>query len=350
MPPRYLVTGCAGFIASHVIDRLLQSGGEVVGVDCLDDAYDLRLKHWRLDALLPRQGFTFSPINLCQSEAVEPLFADVLFAESKSRPPFDAVVHLAARTGVRHSSENPWRYFQANVESTLNLLEACRRHGVSKFVLASTSSLYGKCNHPPYREDADANCPLSAYAASKKAAEVLSYVYHDQYGIDVSVLRYFTVYGSAGRPDMSVFRFIRRIAEGEPVVVFGDGSQSRDFTHVDDIALGTVAALQPLGYEIINLGCGQPATLASMIQQIGVLVGKKAQVEHRPSHPADAAITWADVTKAERLLSWRPTIGIEEGLRRTVAWYMAHRDFARSIELTDRNEASNENILTCSES
>ncbi len=332
MPQRYLVTGCAGFIASKVADLLLQAGHEVVGVDNLNDAYDPRLKHWRLDQLRLREGFSFQQVDIAEREAVETLFA------GPSSQPFSAVVNLAARAGVRPSVANPWVYFQANCDGTLNLLEACRRHGVKKFLLASTSSLYGKHNEVPYREDADTNRPLSPYAASKKAAEALAFVYHHLHGIDVSIPRYFTVYGPAGRPDMSVFRFVRRIAEGETIIVFGDGSQSRDFTYVDDIARGTVAALQPMGYEVINLGGDRPVLLSAVIEQIGVLTGKEVRMEHRPAHPADVPTTWADVSKAARLLDWRPEIAIEDGLRRSVEWYYANRGLARSLELVDRTE------------
>jgi nucleoside-diphosphate-sugar epimerase len=333
MADRYLVTGCAGFIASKVTDLLLQAGHEVVGVDSLNDAYDPRLKHWRLEQLLPRKGFQFHRSDISDRKALEPLFAG-----KGAEPPFAAVVNLAARAGVRPSVVNPWVYYQANCDGALNLLELCRRHGVKKFLLASTSSLYGKHNEVPYREDADTNRPLSPYAASKKAAETLAFVYHHLHGIDVSIPRYFTVYGPAGRPDMSVFRFVRRIAEGEPIIVFGDGSQSRDFTYVDDIARGTVAALGPLGYEVINLGGDRCVLLSTIIEQIEALVGKKAQIEYRPAHPADVPTTRADVSKAARLLGWCPQIAIEEGLRRSVEWYRANRDLAMSLELVDRKE------------
>jgi nucleoside-diphosphate-sugar epimerase len=333
MTTRYLLTGCAGFIASKVTELLLEAGHTVVGVDSLNDAYDPRLKQWRLAQLQPRKNFRFHHLDITDRAALEPLFA-----RSGSEPPFAAVVNLAARAGVRPSVVNPWVYYQANCEGTLNLLEMCRRSGVRKFLLASTSSLYGKDNEVPYREDADTNRPLSPYAASKKAAETLAFTYHHLHGIDVSIPRYFTVYGPAGRPDMSVFRFIRRIAEGESIRVFGDGSQSRDFTFVDDIAAGTVAALKPLGYEVINLGGDRPVLLSAIIEQVAELTGKKAEIEYRPAHPADVSTTWADVSKAARLLGWRPEVSIEEGLRRCVQWYRDNREMARLLELCDRTE------------
>jgi UDP-glucuronate 4-epimerase len=330
---RYLVTGCAGFIASRVTEMLLDAGHQVTGVDSLNDAYDPRLKQWRLDRLLPRPGFHFHKLDISDLACTERLFQD---SASQGTPPFDAVVNLAARAGVRTSVENPWVYYQANCDGTLNLLDLCRRFGVKKFLLASTSSLYGSHNPVPYREDADTNRPLSPYAASKKAAETLAYTYHYLHGLDVSVVRYFTVYGPAGRPDMSVFRFVRRIAEGEPIVVFGDGSQERDFTYVDDIARGTVAALTPLGYDVINLGGDRPVKLSMVIDEISRLLGREARIERRPVHPADVPATWADVTKARQMLGWTPQVAIEEGLRRSVLWYLDNRAVALPLELGDR--------------
>ena len=299
MTERYLFTGCAGFIASKVADLLLAAGHEVVGVDNLNDAYDPRLKQWRLAQLQPRQNFRFHQLDIADRAALEPLFEP-----AGGQPPFAAVVNLAARAGVRPSVSNPWVYYQANCTGTLNLLEMCRRSGVRKFLLASTSSLYGKHNQVPYREDADTNRPLSPYAASKKAAETLAFSYHHLHGLDISIPRYFTVYGPAGRPDMSVFRFIRRIAEGEPIIVFGDGTQSRDFTFVDDIARGTIAALRPLGYEVINLGGDRVVTLRAVIDQIAALLGKK---------PADRVSPGPSGRRAHHLgrrLEGRPAVGL----------------------------------------
>ncbi len=335
----YLVTGCAGFIGSKVAELLLEDGHLVVGVDNINDAYDPRLKEWRLGQLESRADFRFQRLDITDEAALEELFqtgADWSGGEELERRPFSAVVNLAARAGVRPSVENPRVYFQVNSDGTLNLLELCRKFGVGKFLLASTSSLYGAHNPVPFREDADTNRPLSPYAASKKAAEAVAYTYHYLHGLDVSVMRYFTVYGPAGRPDMSIFRFVRRIAEGEPIVVFGDGSQSRDFTFVDDIARGTVAALRPLGYEVINLGGDRPTKLSAIIDQIGQLVGRQPQIEHRPAHPADVPATWADVGKARRLLEWAAEVSVEEGLRRSVQWYRENRDMVLPLQLGDR--------------
>jgi nucleoside-diphosphate-sugar epimerase len=332
MPTPYLVTGCAGFIASNVTEKLLAAGHEVVGVDNLNHAYDPRLKQWRLAQLQKRANFRFHPIDITDKDALESLFRTDAAGGSG---PYAAVVNLAARAGVRPSVENPWVYYQANCDGTLNLLDLCRRFGVKKFLLASTSSLYGSHNPMPYSEDADTNRPLSPYAASKKAAETLAYTYHFLHGIDVSIVRYFTVYGPAGRPDMSIFRFIRWIDQGNPLLLYGDGSQERDFTYVDDIARGTIAALTPCGYEIINLGGDRPVAMSAIIEQIASLVGKRPQFDRRAAHPADVPATWANISKANRLLGWSPEISIEEGLKRSVAWYRENQSLALSLDLGD---------------
>jgi len=338
MSSRYLVTGCAGFIGSKVAEMLLDAGHSVAGVDNLNDAYDPRLKHWRLERLAAQPAFRFHPIDITDRRALAGLFeadAQATGGAKIEQCPYAAVFNLAARAGVRPSVVNPWVYYQANCEGTLNLLEMCRQYGVKKFLLASTSSLYGAHNPVPYREDADTSRPLSPYAASKKAAETLAYTYHYLHGIDVSIVRYFTVYGPAGRPDMSIFRFIRWTAEGEPLVLYGDGTQSRDFTYVDDIARGTIAAIRPFGYQVINLGGDRPVSMNQIIEWISGLVGKTPTFDRRPAHPADVPATWADVSAARTLLGWTPQVSIEEGLRRTAAWYRENRDLALAVQLGD---------------
>ena len=319
----YLVTGAAGFIASRVTEQLLERGDRVVGVDDLNDAYDVRLKEWRLARLQQRAGFEFAKQDIAERADCRGLFErDVAY---------DGVINLAARAGVRQSVENPWVYNRTNADGTLNLLEECVRHGVKKFVLASTSSLYGGDHPQPYGETLPTERPLSPYAASKKAAEVMCYTYHYLYGIDVTILRYFTVYGPAGRPDMSLFRFVQWISEGKPVTVYGDGGQSRDFTFVDDVARGTIAGLKPLGYEIINLGSDEPVVLADAIALIEELVGRKATLQHEPRHPADVLATWADIRKAGELLGWRPQSDFKQGVEALVRWYGENREWARQI-------------------
>lgn len=321
----YLVTGAAGFIGSKVTEFLLADGHTVVGIDNLNDAYDVRLKHWRLAQLEDKPGFEFHRLDITDRQRLKELW------ELRGTTPFDAVINLAARAGVRQSVENPWVYFETNTTGTLNPLELCKTHGVQKFVLASTSSLYGKDNPMPYREDQNTDHPLSPYAASKKAAEALCYTYHYLYGIDVTVFRYFTVYGPAGRPDMSLFRFVQWISEGRPVLVYGDGQQSRDFTYVDDIARGTVAGLKPLGYEVINLGSDQPVVLIDALRMIEQLVGKSAQIDFQSMHRADVLATWADINKAERLLDWRPQVTTEKGIKQLVDWYLENQHWTQNV-------------------
>ena len=317
----YLVTGAAGFIASKVCEFLLADGHQVVGIDNLNDAYDVRLKEWRLEQLQGKPDFQFHPVDICKQDQLRDLFSSG----------FEAVINLAARAGVRQSVENPWVYLETNLTGTLNLLELCKEFEVRKFVLASTSSLYGAKNPMPFREDADTNAPLSPYAASKKGAEVLCYTYHYLCQMDITVVRYFTVYGPAGRPDMSLFRFVQWISEEQEVTVFGDGQQSRDFTYVDDIARGTIQALKPLGYETINLGSDKPVVLMEAIHLIEEMVGKKANLDFQPRQPADVMSTWADITKAAQLLEWQPEYDFKKGLESLVLWYQANRDWAKEV-------------------
>ncbi len=320
---RYLVTGVAGFIGSRTAEILREAGHQLVGVDNLSNAYDLRVKEYRLGRLRGRSGFRFERLDIADRSAIET-------AASRDES-FDAVINLAARAGVRASVEDPWIYIDTNLTGTLNLLEFCRSRGISKFALASTSSIYGAETPMPCSEDQDTSRAVSPYAASKKAAEVLCYTYHFLHGLDVTVLRYFTVYGPAGRPDMSVFRFTQGIREGIPIRVYGDGRMSRDFSYVDDIARGTVAALAPLGYEIINLGGDQPHKVTELIRLIEKRLGRSAEIEFEKAHPADIPATWADVHKAEKLLGWRPQVSLEEGISRTVEWYEAERHWAGKI-------------------
>ena len=317
----YLVTGAAGFIAARVCELLLADGHRVTGIDNLNDAYDPRLKHWRLDRLKAHSNFLFHEADIGRGDAMAPL-------EGQG---FDAIVNLAARAGVRQSTENPWVYVDTNVTGTLNLLEFCRRNRVGKFILASTSSLYGADNPLPYNEATDTNRPLSPYAATKKGAEALCYSYHHLYGIDVTVFRYFTVYGPAGRPDMSVLRFVQWISEDRPVTIYGDGSQSRDFTYVDDIARGTIAGLRPVGHGIFNLGSDRPVRLMDLLRTVERLVGKEARIEFRPAHPADVPATWADITRAREILGWEPRTSYEQGVGAVVEWYRANRDWVKLI-------------------
>lgn len=326
----YLVTGAAGFIASRVTEMLLGAGHSVVGVDDLNDAYDVRLKEYRLKGLATRPGFSFVRLDIAESQALEGQLRDV--AAAGGGPAFEAIVHLAARAGVRQSVENPWVYVRTNVTGTLNLLELCRRWQIPKFILASTSSIYGARPPLPTPEEAESDRPIQPYSASKKGAEALCHAYHHLYGVDVTVFRYFTVYGPAGRPDMVMFRFTQWIREGRPVIVNGDGEQSRGFTYVDDIARGTILGLERLGFEIINLGGHETITINELIRLLESQIGRKARVERRPAHPADMLANWADVRKAGRLLGWQPQVSLEQGVARMVAWYEAEREWASQVE------------------
>jgi UDP-glucuronate 4-epimerase len=322
---RYLVTGAAGFIGARVATLLLEQGHHVVGIDSLNNAYDVRLKQWRLQKLQAIPGFAFSRGDLSDRVVIETLW------NKHDGNALDGVINLAARAGVRQSTENPYVYFDTNVSGTLNLLELARQGGVKKFVLASTSSLYGAENPRPFREDANTDKPLSPYAASKKAAEAMCYTWHFLYGMDITVFRYFTVFGPAGRPDMSMFRFVQRISEGRPITLYGDGSQERDFTYVDDIARGTIAGAAPLGFETINLGGDRPAKISEIISMIEELTGKKAVIDQQPAHPADVPATWADIGKARKLLKWEPQTKLEDGVLKLIEWYRAEQSWASQI-------------------
>jgi nucleoside-diphosphate-sugar epimerase len=321
---RYLVTGAAGFIAARVAEMLLESGHQVVGVDNLNDAYDVRMKEYRLRRLLGREGFSFHRLDISDRgllEAGSPLVGQ----------DFAAVINLAARAGVRQAALDPWVYVETNTTGTLNLLELCRRQGIPKLILASTSSIYGANAPLPTPEAAGSSLPLQAYAASKKGAEAMCHAYHHLYGVDITVFRYFTVYGPAGRPDMSMFRFTKWIYEGQPLLLTGDGQQSRGFTYVDDIARGTILGLRPLGYEIINLGGHETIKMVDLIHMLEERIGKTAQIERLPFPAADMWANQANVEKAGRLLGWEPAVNLAQGVSRLVDWYEAERAWASQV-------------------
>lgn len=323
MGKRYLVTGAAGFIGAKVAEFLAADGHEVIAVDNFNEAYDVRIKRWRAEQIASLPGLEMHEQDICDLAGMDNLL--------KASGPIDAIFNLAARAGVQPSVKDPWIYLETNGKGTINLLELCRIHGIPKFILASTSSLYGTRNPMPFREDADTDHPLSPYAASKKAAEAIAYTYHFLYGLDVTVFRYFTVYGPAGRPDMSLFRFCQWIAEGRPLRLFGDGSYTRDFTFVDDIARGTILGLKSIGYEVINLGNDRPHSMMEAIRLLERLIGKQAVIEYLPVQSVDMPATWADIRKARQMLGWNPEVPIEEGLRRLVDWYLAEREWASQV-------------------
>jgi len=324
----YLVTGDAGFIGSRVSDLLLSEGHRVVGIDNLNDAYDPRVKQWRLARLQNRRGFNHYTADISRIDEMNALFDSGLDGAPLK---VDGIIHLAARAGVRQATLNPWVYVETNVTGTLNLLEQCRRLDIPKFVLASTSSIYGANPPLPTPETAESDHPLQPYSATKKGAEAMCHAYHHLYGVDVTIFRYFTVYGPAGRPDMVMFRFAQWIAEGRPVKINGDGSQSRGFTYIDDIARGTILGLKPLGYEIINLGGHEVISINEVLTRIEALVGRKGIIEYLPMHPADVAENWANVDKARRMLGWEPRVSLDEGIANLVNWYLAERSWASQV-------------------
>ncbi|MCD4753784.1 MAG: GDP-mannose 4,6-dehydratase [Anaerolineaceae bacterium] len=321
----YIVTGAAGFIASRVSQMLLEAGHTVHGVDNLNDAYDVKLKHYRLNLLQEQSNFNFVQEDIADFEAMKAAF---------SNQKFDAVFNLAARAGVRSSVENPWLFVDTNTIGALNMLELCRMNDIPKFIQASTSSIYGNDAPLPTPENAGSSLPLQPYAASKKGAEVMAHAYHFLHGIDVTIFRYFTVYGPAGRPDMVMFRFGQWISEGREVKLYGDGEQSRGFTYLDDIARGTILGLKPVGYEIINLGGHEVITINEMIHILEEKIGKKANLKKFPAIKADMLTSEADVTKARTLLGWEPWFTMDQGIQNMVDWYMTERDWARDV-ITD---------------
>lgn len=308
---KVLVTGCAGFIGAKVAEFLLKAKHTLVGIDNLNDYYDPQLKLKRLEAIHSidkDQSFTFFKEDIENKAFLEDLF---------DKHKFDIVYNIAARAGVRASMDTPEVYFTTNTLGTLHLLDCMRASGVKKFVLTSTSSLYAG-QEIPFAETLPVNTPISPYAASKKAAEMLCYTYHHLYGLDISILRCFTVYGPYGRPDMSPDKFMKNILAGKPVPLNGDGTQSRDFTFVDDIARGVILASKPLGYEIINLGNEEPHTIQDMIHFLEKNLGKKAIIEHHPFNASDMLHTCAHIQKAKTVLGWEPEIPLEEGLKRMI--------------------------------
>ena len=317
----YLVTGAAGFIGARTAELLIRDGHTIVGIDNMNDAYDPRMKEYRLRKMQSMSGFTFHQQDISDKRIIDQ------FKNGK----FDGVINLAARAGVRYSVENPWVFVESNTMGTLNMLEICRQTGTKKFIVASTSSIYG--SNPPYPtpESASSSEPLQPYAASKKGAEAMSHAYHHLYNIDVSILRYFTVYGPAGRPDLAHLRFVQWISEGRPIRVNGDGEQSRGFTYIDDIARGTILALKPVGFEVINLGGHEVITINNLIKLIEEVVGKKADVRYGPPNAADMFTNWADVTKAGELLGWEPQFNMRAGVEKLVEWYNAEREWASEI-------------------
>jgi len=309
---KILVTGGAGFIGSHLCERLLARGDRVVAYDSLDPFYDPATKRENLSEAGRQAGFRFVEGDIRDAAALERLLAE-------ERP--DAVVHLAARAGVRPSIAEPVLYADVNLNGTSILLEVCRRHGMKRFIFGSSSSVYGNANKVPFAEEDPVARPVSPYAATKAAGELLCHAYHHVHGFDITCLRFFTVYGPRQRPEMAIYKFARLILEGSPVSRFGDGSSERDYTYVDDIIDGVERALDRMdGYRVYNLGESRRVSLASLIALLEAEIGAKAAVHEMPDQPGDVRTTWADISRARADLGYDPKIGIEEGIRRFVAW------------------------------
>jgi UDP-glucuronate 4-epimerase len=306
-----IVTGAAGFIGSHLCQRLLGEGWTVVGVDNFDDFYDPQVKHRNIKTCLQNKRFRLVEADIRNAAGMNKIAAEGA----------DIIVHLAARAGVRPSIAQPGLYADVNVNGTVALLEAAGKNRINKFVFGSSSSVYGNNRKVPFSEEDNVDFPISPYAATKKAGELICHTYHHLYRISVTCLRYFTVYGPRQRPDLAIHKFVRLIEQGKSIPVYGDGSMTRDFTFIDDIIDGTVAAVNRCaGYNIYNLGESRPITVNALIAEIEKALGKKAAIEYLPLQPGDVLRTYADVTKAKRDLGYEPKTQIDEGLKRFVEW------------------------------
>jgi UDP-glucuronate 4-epimerase len=308
---KVLVTGAAGFIGSHLCDKLLADGRQVVGVDNFDDFYEPKVKWRNLENSLAHDNFGL----------IEADIRDVSAMNDAMGQGFDVIVHLAARAGVRPSIEKPVLYADVNVSGTVVMLEAARQHNVRKFIFGSSSSVYGNNEKVPFSEEDNVDFPISPYAATKKACELICHTYHSLYGIDMTCLRYFTVYGPRQRPDLAIHKFARLIEQDESIPVFGDGSMTRDFTYIDDIISGTIAAIDKCaGYNVYNLGESKPVKLSKLIEHIERALGKKAKKQYLPEQPGDVERTYADISRARRELGYKPRTNIKQGLAKFVQW------------------------------
>jgi UDP-glucuronate 4-epimerase len=319
----YLVTGVAGFIGAALAEDMLSVGHTVYGVDNLGETYDTRLKAYRLGRLQIQPGFHFLKADISETSILEKLVQFV--------PAADALVNLAAIAGVRSSTTDPWAYLNTNLTGTLNMLEYARRNGIAKFLQASSSTVYGDQGRSPYAETSPTDHPMQPYAASKKSAEAYAYAYHHLYGLDVSILRFFNVYGPAGRPDMAIFRFCQWIAEGKPVRVNGDGEQTRGLTYISDIVRGVMLAMRPVSCDIFNLGGHEVVSINALIGLLERKLGRKAEVSYGPANPADMLDNQADVSKARDQLGWLPQVNLDDGVGKLVDWYLREREWVSQV-------------------
>jgi UDP-glucuronate 4-epimerase len=315
---KFLVTGGAGFIGANLCENLLKSGHAVTAFDDLNSFYSPDFKRRNIaDLQVLGRDFTFLHGDLCDNGGVK---------EAVASDRFDQIIHLAARAGVRPSLEEPALYQQVNVVGTTNLLEAARLAGIKKLTIASSSSVYGINSKVPFSEADPIFNPISPYAASKLACEALGHVYHHIYDLDIAMLRFFTVYGPRQRPDLAIYKFANLILRGKPIPVFGDGSTARDYTFIDDIVAGIVACTQKsFGFEVFNLGESQTVKLNYLIELIENTTGRKATIDRQPAQPGDVPLTYADISKAKRMLGYNPSTSIEKGIPLFVDWYKTHR-------------------------
>lgn len=308
-----LVTGGAGFIGSHLCDRLLKEGHKVICVDNFDSYYSPQTKRKNIEHNLTNPDFDLIELDIRDLEGLNNLFKEYKI---------EKVVHLAAKAGVRPSIENPLPYEDVNVKGTVNLLETCRKYNVKDFIFASSSSVYGKNKKIPFNEEDNVDFPISPYAATKKSGELICYTYSHLFGMNITCLRFFTVYGPRGRPDMATYLFTKLIDQGKPIMVFGDGTTKRDYTYISDIVNGITSALKkPFKFEIINFGNNKPIELRNFISIIEKNLGKKAIINEGKIPLGDVFITYADITKAKKLLDYDPEISIEEGMESFIEWY-----------------------------
>ncbi|MGB3565122.1 MAG: GDP-mannose 4,6-dehydratase [Thermoanaerobaculia bacterium] len=313
MSAHILVTGGAGFIGSHLTRRLLDRGDRVTILDDFNDFYDPARKRANVARVAASDGFSLVEGDIRDADLVEELFRD---------HQFDGVVHLAARAGVRPSLQEPILYEDTNCIGTLRLLEAARHHGPDTFIFGSSSSVYGINQKVPFAEDDEVNQPISPYATTKRAGELLCYNYHHLYDMNIACLRFFTVYGPAQRPEMAIHKFTDLLARGEEIPMYGDGSSRRDYTYIDDIIDGVVASLDHAPpFEILNLGGAETTALADLVRMIADELGVEHRIQYLPDQPGDVPITYADVRKAGRILGYSPRVSIREGVRRFVEWY-----------------------------
>lgn len=330
---KVLVTGGAGFIGSHVADYLLDRGDDVVIVDEMNDYYDVRIKESNLDLLLSKYGPDRVKIyrgDICEEEFLQEIF-------EAERPKW--VCHMAARAGVRPSIQDPFVYIHSNIRGTTQLMEMSHKYGIQNFVFASSSSVYGGSKSVYFSEEECVDNPVSPYAASKKACELLAYTYHHLYKLNVSGLRFFTVYGPRGRPDMAPFKFVDRISRGLEIQQFGDGSSSRDYTYIDDIVDGIVRAIdRPHKYEVFNLGKGSGTSLKEFLDLVQKYTEKEALIKIMPDQPGDVPYTCADIRKAEEMLGYRARVSFEDGIKRTVAWY--RDEYVKSMKVCPETQAN----------